>query len=551
MRRLPRPASRLIRRRWVLAAAPVAALSLVAAGCGGTTSQSSPSGASASTIAGFIPASAPIYVELSTDVDGAQWTQVDTLAKLFPAYPELRKELEDNLTSGSLNYETQVKPLLGGRAGLAVLSLANASTLTTSTDPAAAAAAASDQPVVAVADLADGKDAEAAALLDQQDPAAPTQVGGVAVNKSKDGVAAVVDGAIVFAPNAEELKLAIDAHSAGGSATLAGSDRFTSTISKLPGDTFAQAYIDYGAVIQQQVAAEPSLAQAGALTAQYKDARVAVTLAAESEGMRMKGVSLGIPPVPDTEFSPKLTEKVPSDAIAYVGFRNLQGQIANALKQFGAAGAGAGDPTAQLQALTAQLQPQLGVSVADLSALTTLEHGLVVTSGAPLPGVALALEVEDGARASKTLDTLRERVPTLIKQFSPETKLPEWRATPLEGGVQGWDLPVAPTGGVTYGVEGKLAIIGSSPATVRQIQRPASPLSQSAEFTAATAGMPDKVDTLAWINVQKAVALGEASGAFDGASAKDLANLRPIKSVVAWSTGGETPTFEMFVKITK
>ena len=57
---------------------------------------------------------------------GRRWT---TLAKLFPAYPELRKMIDDSLQGEDVNFETDVKPLLGDRAAIAALNVPNAAGL--------------------------------------------------------------------------------------------------------------------------------------------------------------------------------------------------------------------------------------------------------------------------------------------------------------------------------------------------------------------------------------------------------------------------------------
>jgi hypothetical protein len=165
-----------------------------------------------------------------------------------------------------------------------------------------------------------------------------------------------------------------------------------------------------------------------------------------------------------------------------------------------------------------------------------------------VPTVALLLQVADGAQAQQTLDTLRAHVPAVVKTISPTTKLPAWSQIPLANGVTGWQLPLSPQAGVVYGVDGNLAIIGTLPDGVKQIQEPLSPLSKNPDFVAATTGMPDQVTGLVWVNVEEGVNLADATGAFKGKQ-KLLDNLRPLKSVVAWGTGGSNPGFEAFATI--
>ena len=78
--------------------AAVAGTALAVSGCGGS-SDSEP-GAAAGEVASWVPAGSPLYLEASTDFEGPQWTQVDTLAKLFPAYPSCGTMVDDALKSG-------------------------------------------------------------------------------------------------------------------------------------------------------------------------------------------------------------------------------------------------------------------------------------------------------------------------------------------------------------------------------------------------------------------------------------------------------------------
>jgi hypothetical protein len=61
--------------------------------------------------------------------------------------------------------------------------------------------------------------------------------------------------------------------------------------------------------------------------------------------------------------------------------------------------------------------------------------------------------------------------------------------------------------------------------------------------------MPEQVTSVLWINLQDSIAALDNAGAFEDATPKTLANLRPLKSIAAWTTAGETPTFEVFARI--
>jgi hypothetical protein len=541
---------RLRRRRVAaLATAAVAATALAVAGCGGGGS-SDQTGSTAGDVASFVPAGSPLYLELTTDLDGPQWTQVKALAKLFPGYPEFQKMLDDELSSENVDFDTEVKPLLGDRAAVAALSIPDAAKVQgtlTSGDATGAAEAADDTPFVAVVDIADGKDADVTALLVKGGATQAGQHAGVPVYKDSSGdtVAAVDDGALVVSDKEQQLFAALDAHAQGGDKTLAGTQKFTDALSKLPPDVFGQAYIDLGTLIQRAGSSSPQLEQLG--LGDYRNAVVAASLAAEQDGARLKGVVLGAPDLGLKDFTPTLDAHAPADAVAYIGFNDLAGTTAKILDTVRSS-AGA-ETKQQIDALTTQLPALLGVSVDDLAALTSGEHAVVVTSGTPTPGAALALKVEDGARAQATLDTLRTKVPQLVATFSPDTQLPDWRRVDLAGGVQGWELPLSKEAGAVYGVDGDLAIIGTSVPAVTAVQRPTSPLSDSADYQAGTSGMPDEVTSVFWINLTEGVSTLKALGALDDADPQVLANLKPLKSIAAWTTAGDMPTFEVFLRI--
>ena len=535
------------RRSIVLLSTALAGSALAVAGCG-TGSQA---GASPSETASYVPAGSPFYLEATTDFGGPQWKQVDSLAKLFPAYPELRAQLDTALQSNSVNFETEVKPLLGGRAAIAGLNLPGAKAIKgsiTSRDAAAgaAAAAASDQQVVGVVELAAGKQTAMEALLVKSGAVKSGEHDGADVYKDgADAVVAVTPDALVVSGTQAQLFEALDAHAAGGDKTLAGSSKFSDAIGKLPADVFGTAFVDIGAAVQQVGKSSPQLGQAG--IAQYQNAVMAASIAAEPGGVRVKGVVTGAPAGGMDNFSPSLADKAPADAIAYVGFSNVSKTVTTALQQ--AQATQSGDARKQFEAISGQLPALLGVSVEQLAALGAGEQSVVVTSGAKTPGVALASTVDNGAEATKTLDAVRTALPALLGMVNSGAPAPAATQVPLAAGVTGWSIPITKDQSVVYGVDGDLAIIGSSVPAVTAVQRPTSPLSSSAAFQAGTSGIPGEVSSLVWVNVDAALAAAQKSGALTGVNAKDLAQLRPVKSVTGWTTAGDTPTFEVYVRI--
>ncbi|HVH00061.1 MAG TPA: DUF3352 domain-containing protein [Miltoncostaeaceae bacterium] len=537
--------SESLRRRRTVAilTAGVAASAIAVAGCGG----GSETGSSAGDVASYVPSSSPLYLEVTTDFDGAQWQQVQALATEFPGYPQLERMIQKDLETGNVDFDTDVKPLLGERAAIAGLALPPAGDLTKGLTVPTAAEAGDDMRFVAVVDVADGKSQQVKDLLVREGAVSGGEHDGAEyfTSKDADGVVAVDDEALVFSDTKEQVFAALDAHQAGGDQTLAGTDKFTGALAKLPSDVFGQAYLDLGAFVQEAgKAAGPQADQLG--LADLRNAVMAASIAAEPDGARLKGVIMGAPSDVATEFSPTLTETVPADALAYVGFSNLSGALTQVFQQV--QGSLGDEEKRQLEGLSDQLPQLLGVSLDDLSALAEKEHALVVTPGAT-PGAALALQVDDGAKAQDTLDKLRVGIPALVKTFQPDATIPKWQPVPLAGGVQGWRLPLSPKAGVVYGVDGDLAIVGTSVRAVTSVQRPVASLSESAAFQEGTAGMPDQVTSVFWLNLQEGLGTLRKAGALKDATPATLANLRPLKSLAAWTTAGDVPGFEVFVRI--
>jgi hypothetical protein len=531
-------------RRRALAAALAAALALGVAGCGDDGS----TGAESGTPASFVPATAPLYVEASTDLDGPQWTQLEQLGRRFPAYPELRKQLTEELSSGGVDFERDVKPLLGEVAAIAATKLPSGLTVpalpgsgTTPSIPSIPSLE-DGEGFVAALEIAAGKEEAVRELIRKEAQGQKPAGEHAGVQYFADGddqsVAAVADRVLLIAGREADLFAAIDAHQAGGARTLAGVDRVTDTLAKLPRDAVLTGYLDAGALVRQAAAESDQLRQLEQLGLS-RDAAVGFSVTAEEHGLRFTAVvtGSGAQSLAGSEaFAPRLTRNVPGDALAYVGFRNLAGSVEQTLRTLSTASP---DFKAQLDALSAQLPLVLGgASLDDLRALAEGEHALVVTKGGAYPTGSLLLAVKDEARARRTLDAVRNAVPLLASQLEGGRQLPDWKQV-TNAGATGWQLPLSDKAGVVYGVRDGLAVIGTQPASLGLLSSPVTNLAQDADYAAATTGMPDSVESVVWVDVRGIVELADSLGAFangDANAQRARENLRPLKSFAAWST---------------
>jgi hypothetical protein len=517
----------------------LAAVAVAAAGCGGGGS-----GAAPKTPAGFAPSTATLYLEASANADGPQWTQVQALAQRFPGYPQLIADIESDLARHGIDFARDVKPLLGDRAGLWLESFAD------------------DAGMVAAAQLADGKEGDATALIQRAASEAgtptPKQHGGVDYYQVDDMVVAVHDGVALMGDKESALIAALDAHDAGGDRVISENARYTKVISQLPADALGTLYVDVGAAVGgvQNHTEQLGLRMFG-LSA---NSALGLAATAQPTGVAIKAVGEGISLLKGAKpFSPKLLNHVPADALGYVGFTDLaalvQGVIAGVQS----------DPELgpQLQGLTGQLgsiQDELGVTLDDLRALAAGEVAVVVTGGpanATFPGIVAVLQQTDGARAKRTLDTLRPTVRQLIAFVQlglsaggggAGSPVPEWRQVDLANGVSGWELPLSPEAGIVYGVDGDLVYIGTKPSAIRAAQVPAAPLGADAAFKAAAAKVPASDALFIWANMQQILSFLDRLGVFRD-DAELLQNLRPIQNAIIGVSGGATTTLDAFVTV--
>jgi hypothetical protein len=237
--------------------------------------------------------------------------------------------------------------------------------------------------------------------------------------------------------------------------------------------------------------------------------------------------------------------------VAYIGFNRLADTVQTAISA--ASGEASDETRKQIEALTGQLPLLLGVNADDLRNLTGGEHAVVVSGSGKEPRVALALDVANGAQATKSLTALSRSVPLVLNQFGSD-KVKVGKTTVFaDGAVKGQSIAMGDGRSLAWGVRGNLAGIGNGAGAVASVLAPRAAgqsLGANPGFKAAMQGMPEQVTGLAYVDMAKMLPILAANGAFkgkDGASKR--ADLEPVKEIAAWSTAGDTPTVEVFVGI--
>ncbi len=540
----------------VVAAAGAAA---VLAGCGGAGDGKV---AEQADLAQYFAPDSSVYLDATTDFDNPEWQQAFSVLQRFPAWGDALEKLEESLAEDDIDYATEVRPLLGGRAAIA------ANNLDPSADRGAVLAGDTDQVLksdaegdfVGAIQLEEGSTERVRDVITRDDGV--TEDGehqGLMIYTDSDSgddrpSYAAIDGEVLLiADEREVLTAALDRQRGDADGQLAGVEKFSDGLGRLPTDTLGRMWLDIGGLISQGADIEELQAQlaiSGLDAEDLTNAHAAGSLIAEDDGFRASIATLGTEGlgVEGSEFTPSLTESTPADAVAYIGFADLAVAVAQTVE---AATSGPdGDQLADQLTIVESGLGAVGLTVDDLRHLTTGEHAVVLTKSdaAPIAG-SLLLKVEDGARAQDSLDKARTQGAALAGLGTGQ-ELPEFAPVDLGSGVSGWQWPLDPNFALTYGVSGDLAVVGTQPDSVRSIISPGDTLAGSADFTAASEMVPDSVTGLFWLDVDQAIPLLDAAGAFDDPDAAELkANMEPIDWVVGWSTAGDTPTSEVFVHV--
>src|SRR4051812_25186235 len=94
----------------------VAAIGLIATGCG-----SKSSGSSLETALSYVPRNAPVVIAIDTNPDGDQWQQVDHLLGKFPFGGQVKQQVKGAFNSrANVDYDKDIRPLLGNDMVLAI-----------------------------------------------------------------------------------------------------------------------------------------------------------------------------------------------------------------------------------------------------------------------------------------------------------------------------------------------------------------------------------------------------------------------------------------------
>ncbi|HEX6699553.1 MAG TPA: DUF3352 domain-containing protein [Gaiellaceae bacterium] len=477
-------------------AGTLAALALVAAGCGGGSKKSG-SASGTSGAASLVPADATAYVAISTDLKSDQWKGLDALAGKFPAKGQVLAMFRAELQKQGVDWDRDVKPALGSELDVAAITDASGKTQE-----------------VAFTKPAD--EDKLNALLQKGKPPHPVheKIGDWTVIAEKqaglDAVKAAKDGK-----------------------SLQDERGFTDAMGKLPGETVAKFYVG-GSRVTQSLGR--TLGAAGAaLPSGNKLAYVTGALVSKDDGLQLQGTAKVNGKAPGSgTFKSSFVDEAPAGAILFLSFHGLDAAITQLRS----------NPALSQQ--LPQIEQALGVTLDQLAELFKNEVAIYVRQGTPIPEITLVSKVDDTRAAMATIDNLATRAGAFVGGSRPKTV--------NVGGVTAKELTIGGRFSIFYAAFAGKLVLTSSETGITGLRDGGPRLKDDATFKDATsaAGMPDSTSGLFYLNLRDGIPLLEGLARLSGQSIPSSVsgNTAPLRAFVAYgkSKGSET-SFTAFLQV--
>jgi Protein of unknown function (DUF3352) len=482
-----------------LRVALLVALAFALAGCGAKKESTVAGGAE------IVPADAPVFVAIDSDLGSDQWQQADELLRKFPGRAQLLDGIRSSLKDDSgLDYEQDVKPALGDEIDLVWMDFANGGSN--------------------VVGITKPKDADAFRRMIEKGN-----------NKESDKLLYdEVDGWFVLSD--EQAKLDRFEQEMDG-AKLADDGTYKDALAELPKDSLVSVYAKGESITKALQDALREYQGGGTspfqLTTGQRLDFITAALAAEGDGARLAGATRTAEE-PKTEpkvYSSKLIEDVTGDAIAFLTFRGDNSFVRQA------------QSSPSYRRALRQFQQLYGVRLDKLLTIFRGEVAFYVRPAIPFPQFTLLVSEADGA--SLTVNQLFKALASTkgAKPCPPTT----------EDGI--------PVRCVDFGeidlraavVDGKV-VVTTGPNPVAEVRSSGTKLPDSEAYKDAVkaAAMPGETAGLLWIDLAKAVPmiLGFADASDEPVPPDLRANLEPLKSFLVWGDAdGRTSSFSAFLQI--
>src|SRR5438105_1459672 len=479
-----------------LAAGTLLALSLVAAGCGGSSKKSG-SASGTSGAASLVPFDATAYVAINTDLSSGQWKTLNSLLGKFPSKAQLLAKFRAQLQQQGVDWVKDVKPALGPELDIAAI-----------TD-----AAGKNQPVAFTQPKDEGK---LNALLQKGNGTHPVH--------EKVGDWTVI----------AEKQSTIDAvKQASKGKSLQDDSAFADAMGKLPSETVAKFYVS-GSRLTQSVG--QTLGAAGAaLPSTSKLAYVTGALVSKSDGVQIQGTAKVNGKAPGSgTYKSELVGAAPAGAFLFLSVHGADAGISQLRS----------NPALSQQ--LPQVEQVLGVTLDQLAALFKNELAIYVRQGTPIPEITIVSKVDSTQQAMATVDKLATRAGAFAGGSAPKSV--------SVGGVSAKELTIAGRFSLFYAAfDGKL-VITSAQTGISGLRDGGPRLKDDPTFKDAisAAGMPGATSGFFYLNLKDSIPLLESVAKLGGQTIPTTAsgNLAPLHAFVAYgkSEGSET-SFTAFLQV--
>jgi uncharacterized protein DUF3352 len=475
----------------------VLAIAALAAGCGGGggggggSKSAAVSGGSAGTAATVVPASAPAFVSVDTDLGSSQWKNLLALAHRFPAFETLLAQGRTALAAQHIDFGNDVEPALGPEVAVSWLDFLNSSDFLVATKPGDA-----------------GKlDALLKKAQGSSTPAVKSDLGGGYV-----GLA--------------EKQATLDA-AKGATSHLADDPAFKEAIGELPSGSVASVYVS-GPAVQQALTKQLSKSSTTLpipTTTSAKLDWLSASLSPESDGIRLDGAAK-VEPAPKIQaFKAELPSEFPSGALVYVGFAHLDAALRQLITLVGKGNSAFKQQLSQLEGVS-------GLSLdKDVISLFKNEAGLgVYASSTAVPTIVYALKIDDAQQVAKVLDRLSALAQLAGTKVSPAT---------VPGVANAKELKVS-TYSIFLGTVGGKLVFSNTTAGLTSLGGSGPKLADDAAFKAAKDGasMPDETDGFVYANLKDGLSEAFEYAGRAGTKITDQVktNTAPLQSLLLYAT---------------
>jgi hypothetical protein len=478
----------------------LAALAVVAAGCGAKNQSDAAGGAE------IVSASAPAFASIDSDLSSDQWQQVDELLEKFPARSMLVTELLSSLKEDSgLDYEDDIEPALGDEVDLVWLDLAYGGT-------------------------------NVVGLTKPKDEAAFQRMVEKGNNTGPDDlICEELDGWFVCADSHEK----VDRFKAmPGDEKLADDELYNDALAELPDEALVHLYVRGQSIVDTL----KDLDLPGSplpLGADQQPEFLSAALSAEGNGLRLVGSGRAAKASEGQSepFESTFLDIVPADAVAFLTFKGgdeYQQQLGELEKN------------EAYRMGVREFERMLGVPLSSLLKLFENEVGLYVRPGSPIPEVTLLIEAPNEQEALK-------RVNAAVTTLTKNAQAQPCHAPSEEAGVPVKCVDLGEVELRTAAFDQKVVVtIGQG--AIAKLRGDDDRLADDEEFKDArdAGGMPAESVGFMWLDLEDGIpmVLGLAAATGESIPAEIRENLEPLGSFLAWvDRDGRSGSFTAFLQI--